>query len=571
MAIHNWRAIPTLLLISLTLASESFAKSVSVANNTYKIEYQLPVTAQKTIAEMEISDSWSTSANGWIKEDLFQKTFWFADSPKVAWLKVTLKPQAFNDDNIWFELASSGVTRAKLFEKNGQKWSFLDTDEQSRFSETYIRTRFLSFKIPVHNSPKTYYLRVEASNKLHLQFNVKTNHEFFNHSAALNFIYAMGYGLLLIMVIYNIVIGRNLSDKLYYIYSAAILATLIYQFFAHGHARTFAHFNWDTVNFCLNILVMVITTLSMYFLYYFCNLKQFTPNLLKYFKTLLAILTAITIIAVFIPANWSLNLLLTVFGQLPLVALFISVYAWYRGSQTARIFIIAWTIYIFAGFLWLNYWLGVFTLSEWIELPLIIGTALESVLLSLALAYRIRLLNEQATQLGLSENHYKQISRLDALTELANRRAFDRKIEILSKTQNSFGLLLLDIDNFKHFNDTFGHQSGDQVLVKLGSILKSAIRQNDLPARIGGEEFAVVMSNVDYKNMVYVAERIREKFAKVVFDIDGEQAFCTVSIGISIAQPEEPLQSLIRRTDKALYKAKDLGRNQVQAAELPAT
>ncbi|WP_185964402.1 GGDEF domain-containing protein [Aliikangiella marina] len=568
---NSYRAILIFITLNFCFTHDTVARTVSIPSHTYKIEYQLPVSPEIDFENIEFSDQWQSSANGWIKEDLFQKDFWAGSTPKVAWLKVTVEPSAFREDSLWFELASSGVTRAKLYRpQNDGSWQVIDSDEQSKHSDNFIRSRFISFKISTETMQRIYFLRVEASNKFHLQFNLKTNHEFFNHSAVLNFIYAMGYGLLLIMVIYNVVIGRNLNDKLYFIYSGAILSTLIYQFFAHGHARIFAHFNWDVVNYCLNILVMVITTLSMYFLYYFCNLRQHTPNILKFCQYLLGILTALTFIAIFIPPNWALNLVLIVFGQLPLIALFISIYAWYRGSQTARIFIIAWTIYIFAGFLWLNYWLGVFTLNEWIELPLIIGAALESVLLSLALAYRIRLLNEQAAQLELSEHHYKQISRLDSLTQLANRRAFDRKVELLRLSKSSFGLLLLDIDNFKMFNDKHGHLAGDQVLVKLADILKSAIRQDDLAVRMGGEEFAVIMSDVDDKNMTYVAERIRKRFASEAFEIKGEKIYCSVSIGISISHEEESNRSLIERTDKALYKAKNSGRNQVQTAELPA-
>ena len=164
------------------------------------------------------------------------------------------------------------------------------------------------------------------------------------------------------------------------------------------------------------------------------------------------------------------------------------------------------------------------------------------------------------------------ISQLDSLTGIANRRRFDQQLLALWQadkyTGKSVGLIMIDIDYFKNYNDYYGHQKGDTCLVKVVSGLRSALhRQNDFLARYGGEEFAVVLSNLDKDGVYRVAENLRRSVHNL--GIPHEASSCspvvTVSVGCSVLQAgiENTLTELISQADKALYQAKALGRNQV--------
>lgn len=163
----------------------------------------------------------------------------------------------------------------------------------------------------------------------------------------------------------------------------------------------------------------------------------------------------------------------------------------------------------------------------------------------------------------------------DALTGIANRKMFDfmlREAAIESVDSGEvLSLLFLDIDHFKRFNDNFGHAVGDQVLKLLAAVLKETCKGQDTPARYGGEEFAVILPRTRIENAARLAETIRQRIASkpIVNRKTGEQlGRVQVSIGVADFHWGEPVRNLIERADKALYQAKNTGRNRVVVHEV---
>lgn len=164
----------------------------------------------------------------------------------------------------------------------------------------------------------------------------------------------------------------------------------------------------------------------------------------------------------------------------------------------------------------------------------------------------------------------RQESRVDALTQLANRRAFDERIESAIKDasteRKSLCVLMCDIDRFKIFNDTWGHTTGDQVIRLVASLVKSNVKGKDLAARYGGEEIVVLLPQTSLSNAVTIAEQIRASIEskEVVKKSSGELlGQVTVSIGVAQYLSGESSEMLIGRADSHLYAAKQRGRNQV--------
>ncbi len=161
----------------------------------------------------------------------------------------------------------------------------------------------------------------------------------------------------------------------------------------------------------------------------------------------------------------------------------------------------------------------------------------------------------------------KDMAMVDPLTKAMNRNAlinsFDKEHSRASRNNGSFALLLFDIDFFKQFNDNHGHLVGDQVLRSVVSTLKPIVRQNDSIGRYGGEEFVVLLSDVDKDIALKVAERARKKFEEQGVEVDGQQLDLTVSVGVAVFPTHgNSWDELIAEADKALYKAKRNGRNQ---------
>lgn len=164
----------------------------------------------------------------------------------------------------------------------------------------------------------------------------------------------------------------------------------------------------------------------------------------------------------------------------------------------------------------------------------------------------------------------------DGLTSLANRKAFDAEILRISedavKNDETFCMVLMDIDHFKSFNDNFGHQVGDQVLRLVARTLIDGVKGRDLAARYGGEEFAILLPQTGLPGGVKVADTIRTivQGKELVNRNTGDKlGRVTISGGVAEYIPGEPIEAMIERADQALYAAKHNGRNQVVAAPNP--
>jgi diguanylate cyclase (GGDEF)-like protein len=164
-----------------------------------------------------------------------------------------------------------------------------------------------------------------------------------------------------------------------------------------------------------------------------------------------------------------------------------------------------------------------------------------------------------------------ELSYTDGMTELHNYRYFEMRLkeEILRHTRNKQGvsLIILDVDHFKNYNDTLGHQAGDEVLRHLAGILKDTVRENDIVARYGGEEFAVILPSVGREGVIILAERIRAHVADAEFMDEHVQPLGKISVSIGTASlPLDASDStdLIYKADTALYAAKHSGRNCVR-------
>jgi len=170
-----------------------------------------------------------------------------------------------------------------------------------------------------------------------------------------------------------------------------------------------------------------------------------------------------------------------------------------------------------------------------------------------------------------SEEIYKKLSITDDLTQLYNSRYFYKKlkeeINRLIRYKHPLSLLLIDIDDFKKINDRYGHLKGDKVLKMVGTIIQDCLRRTDSAYRYGGEEFTVILPGTGIEAAMNVAERIRKRFETQDFSlITNETLNISVSLGASQFKPEEEMEVFVKRTDDALYVAKQKGKNRVYSS-----
>lgn len=157
-------------------------------------------------------------------------------------------------------------------------------------------------------------------------------------------------------------------------------------------------------------------------------------------------------------------------------------------------------------------------------------------------------------------------SRTDSLTGISNRRYFfdvaNHELEMSKRYLRALSIVMFDIDYFKQFNDTYGHQAGDEALKRVAQIARQQLRDADVLARYGGDEFVILLANSDEREAVTVAERIQESIAAYLLETKDRQARITISMGIAECQDGiDTVDQLVQRADKALYDAKHAGRN----------
>lgn len=182
-----------------------------------------------------------------------------------------------------------------------------------------------------------------------------------------------------------------------------------------------------------------------------------------------------------------------------------------------------------------------------------------------------RVFNDMVRQLKQSRERLELLSTTDSLTQLPNRKAvmegFTAVLARYRRHRRAFSVLLIDIDHFKRINDLHGHLAGDEVLRHVASLLDEEVRQVDVVGRYGGEEFFALLDETPRETAQVVAERIRNAIAISHVSYQGELLKVTVSIGVAeIRDPDETWEQLIDRADKAMYQAKQQGRNRVEVA-----
>ncbi len=181
---------------------------------------------------------------------------------------------------------------------------------------------------------------------------------------------------------------------------------------------------------------------------------------------------------------------------------------------------------------------------------------------------KVKILKEENQRLKKKIERLKKLTTVDFLTKLYNRRAFSQFFKTVyeelkwatkHKTRRSqksqFSLIIIDIDDFKKFNDKFGHLYGDKILKKVAKFLKDSVRDFDIVARWGGEEFAIILKGVNLSQA--------KKRAKIILERSREYLPVTFSIGVTQCNPKYSLRQIFEKTDKALIKAKKQGKNQI--------
>jgi len=450
-------------------------------------------------------------------------------------------------------------------------WETVKTGLYLPFSTRELTNRYFAFQLPrLDQGPVTCYLRIETRGLNPIHFQLWSVPAFLDHAAKEDYLYGVCFGVLGGMILFNLFIAVSLRDRVYFHYVGYMFFALVSMTLLHGQFMSLLDLGDYEFMAVFGLSMGLFTAFAYLFMRGVLNTKRYSPRMDMLLRCGFYYGLAIAA-AGLLGQHWIGRWLALGSGIFsPWLALAAGLVSLRHGFAAARYFLVAWGVLALA--------VGVFALQEmgplqgeyWARNALLIGTALESILLSLALASRIRSLQVQRAALRESERRFRELSLTDGLTGLYNKRYFTEQLEDAlagGGPPEELCLLMMDIDDFKRFNDTFGHDQGDQVLRGLARVMMESVRARDLPCRWGGEEFAVILPGVSLEQADAVAERIRQRFAGMEFSPDGQTIRNTVSLGLAQHRPGEDAAGFIHRADQALYQAKRSGKNQLALAE----
>jgi len=405
-------------------------------------------------------------------------------------------------------------------------------------------------------------------------------------------------GASLLVMLYTFFMAWSTRDAPYFWYLLyAMVATLLYlSLSGMGYRYLWGQSVWWS-DMLPNLAVGFFYLLGIQFTRSFLATAQQVPRIDRLLQ-LLWLVTAIAVVLLFVGATViAVDLLLNIGLILALFPL-LGGWLWYRGDRIARGYTVAWCVWSLTVVSGVLRFKGVIPTGP-MEINIArFGVISQMVLLSLALADRInivriaRLAAEQherkATEQAMAElessvskrtsaleiarQRAEKQAREDALSGLLNRRAFfEQGREALleaGRTGLPLSVMILDIDHFKSINDNHGHATGDEVIRAIANTLTATLRELDVKARIGGEEFAVALPKVPAYRAEELADRVRLRINTSSVETGDGEISVTASIGVATLQPgDDSLEALLQRADEALYRAKQAGRDRVVAAE----
>jgi len=590
----------TTLIISLVLLSLSSFNAWSSSNLTFDgKEEKIALSAyidvledtKKTYTINDVIGDLSTNFKENTKHTINQN---FSDS--AFWLRFSLVNSTHIKQILYIENKISWVDSIKLYiVGNNGKYTYTESGSDIALGNRKIKHRnpLFSIELEAYESA-TYYIRVESKDALLLPLFLMTEKEFLHEDKFTSYFIGFILGIFVVMTIFNAFIHKAIKDKVYlwytlYVFFYGINFLVLNNLFFPSSDTSKSYWNefFHVGPLMLYFLFIIIFTIN------FLNINKHFPKLNVALKALI-LLILLSIISYFIVSYTFAVMLSTYIATfIPFILIGIGIYSALKKIPLAKFYIIAWFPNCCLFLVFAATFHGALEYNNFTGFANDIGMMLEVVLLALALAYRVRIFQQQtydAQELLLQEQtqhthklnqmvldrtkelesknqELENLSKTDPLTGLYNRRKLDStvltNIKFSERYNNSFGLILLDLDDFKRINDKFGHYIGDEVLKKTAKILTKYTRSTDIVGRWGGEEFLIICPNTDEKSVCLITEKL---CSAIYSESASDLAPFTASFGVAVYKQNETTEQLVTRTDKALYMSKDKGKNQFSIA-----
>lgn len=566
----------------------------------------------------------------WLTQN--KETLSFGYSSSVYWLRFQLSNQSENKLSHLLEIAYPVLDDIQIYIYD-ESDSLIDQyhlgDKVPFDNREIIHRNFLvPLDIPAKNT-QTWLMRVETSSAVQMPMIIWPERDFFVQDQTTVIWMGVYYGIMLIMTLYNLVVFFSVRERsyLYYVFYVASMAV----FLASLKGLSFQYVWPEATTWNDSAIIVMLAGVIFFaslFARDFLGLYKGHRALYNLFGVVVAVSACIIVAVNFIPYYILIKTLIALAFMVICLVTYTGILRWTQGFSAARLFTIAWSSMLLGGAILALNKFNIIPRNHFTENAVQLGSAIEVILLSFALADRLNLekaerynaqqqalahertanlaqaeallhereareaqeraleiqqkanetledkVRERTRELVHANKKLAELSMTDGLTGVRNRRYFDQVLERefnrARREQEQLSILMLDIDNFKQVNDVYGHQVGDEALIVVANALKKVVhRTTDFIARYGGEEFAVILPNTDVAGAYLVAESLRKNIEQQKIEAEGHVFSVTLSIGLMGDEPSIKNNSAdvwLREADAALYIAKNEGRNRVVIA-----
>ncbi|MDH5394131.1 MAG: GGDEF domain-containing protein [Gammaproteobacteria bacterium] len=495
----------------------------------------------------------------------------FKKSDRVIWARVAVNNLAYNIQHFLFydyfaiyklQVYVPGKANALKVFNIGRFYKDKDDSQHNRHSIVPLE---------LEKGESILYFRIEQPFES-LHFNIKlADAAGLAHLAAKNMAEISVYvALVSAFVLFNIVIFIVIRDKAYLFYSLHVFG--IGLFFATFYGFPFSWLNispYFNNAFIPNIISQISAVFSVLFFLHFLKVRERSEAAYRFFYF---IIYAVIVNVILMLSGWAFSLelwlLLLAIGSVSQLAF---AFRYVREDPYCIFYSIAWGLHLSIIVLY------IISAAEIRETyirdgHIMFGSIIEMLILTFALGYRFtcilkekEVFEKKVAQVLEREDSLIQLSYHDPLTGTYNRRKFDevllQKIQQANKEPVNFSLILMDLDYFKHINDQYGHDTGDQVLKEFVLLVNTLIRKSDSFCRFGGEEFTIILESSEVTDAESLAEKIRHTLDNSQFL--EQNISLSISCGVTSFKQGDDSSSLIQRADQALYQAKNDGRNKI--------
>jgi two-component system, sensor histidine kinase LadS len=490
----------------------------------------------------------------------------FGIGSNPVWLHFTVENTGEQSTLRRLVLENSWLDQAKLyFLFENEIVHTATAGDQLPFTARTLPHRFLVFDHEYAPGITDIFLRAQSPDAIVLpiffgDINTSNDRDIFN-----GYSYGLLYGIVIGLLFYNLFLYLSIRQKRYFFFVIYLASFLLMNVSYTGHGyQAFWPTNVWLQQWMNPVSISIVATIGIIFAFSFLKIRKLSPTI--FIRT-----------CYFIASFWVIQLCFILFGlqslsniiAISFVTMF-SIFTFYcavivyrRGHTDAIYYLIATSATLIGAVI------TALTVTSFIPYTNLtyraveLAVSIDVILLSVALT-------EQFRRMEKEKNEALQLARIDMLTNLKNRREFEEVSNTIwhnaIRHKHETSVIMLDLDNFKQINDTYGHASGDDVLKEIAAVLNTMVREGDVLARWGGEEFIILLPQTSLYEAAKIAERIRARISELTIKTRLHNLRTTASIGV--AQNNDSIvdiDDLIRLADKGLYQAKRRGRNNVCA------